>query len=167
MLHIRMMSVEHVAEIPVEEVSDVRTLKHHRIYGLPPRFTQRLSCCGNLLDDAAELEMPMELELVLLPFPVADPVQASELLTAATNGSISKVGCFQPFLPIPSPQPCFSRGLGVEALLQQPQLPDVLDERGRSPLMRAAHLATSKFCVCCWRPVPTRTSLPTTEAALP
>lgn len=39
-----------------------------------------------------------------------------ELLAAATEGSVSK----------------------VEALLQQPQQPDVVDDRGRSPLMRVA-----------------------------
>ena len=69
-----MMSGEDVARIPVEDVSDVRTLKQHlsRLHGLPPRFRQRISYRGNLLDDDAKLEMPMDLELVLLTLPPAD-----------------------------------------------------------------------------------------------
>ncbi|CAE7728154.1 ANKRD17, partial [Symbiodinium sp. KB8] len=66
--------------------------------------------------DDAKLESPVDLELVLLTYWDASPMHERELLAAATEGSVSK----------------------VEALLQQPQQPDVVDDRGRSPLMRAA-----------------------------
>ena len=44
MLHIRMLSGEELASLPVEEVSDVRELKRllNRRHGQPPRFRQRL-----------------------------------------------------------------------------------------------------------------------------
>ena len=68
MLHIRMLSGTRVASIPVEELSDVRSLKQtlNLFHGFPPRFRQRLFLRGDPLADAAKLDSPLDLELVLL-----------------------------------------------------------------------------------------------------
>ncbi|CAE7448019.1 ANKRD50 [Symbiodinium sp. KB8] len=116
----RLLSGEEVASMPLEELSDVKALKQqlHRLHCLPARFSQRLSLCGNLLDDTAKLDSPMELELVLLPYAATSETQVDEFTTASAAGSVSQ----------------------VEALLQKPLHPDVVDVRGRSPLGMA-----------CWR----------------
>ena len=95
MLHIRMLSGEEVASIPVEELSDVRSLKRQlsQLKGLPPRFRQRLFGCGSRgspLDDDMKLDSPTDLELVLLTYSVASPAEADELVTAARDGSITE-----------------------------------------------------------------------------
>ncbi|CAE7273019.1 CPSF3, partial [Symbiodinium sp. CCMP2592] len=121
MLHIRMLSGEEVASIPVEELSDVRSLKRqlNQQKGCPPRFRQRLFGCGSRgspLDDDTKLDLPMDLELVLLTYSVASPAEADELVNAATDGSVAE----------------------VDAILQLPTIPDVVDRDGRSPLMASA-----------------------------
>ena len=89
-----MLSGEQVASIPVEELSDVQALKQqlHRLHGLPTRFRQRLFFCGNLLDESAHLDSPMELDVVLLSYCVASQTPAEELTTACAKGSITEVG---------------------------------------------------------------------------
>ena len=54
MLRVWTVSGEELAALPVEEQSDVRSLKQHlqRFHGLP-RFRQRLLCNGSSLDDDA------------------------------------------------------------------------------------------------------------------
>ena len=93
MLRIRALSGEEVASIPVEELTDVRELKLklHRLHGFPTRFKQRLFLRGDPMDDSAELDSPMDLELVLLTFFDASQAEAAELVTAAANGSASQV----------------------------------------------------------------------------
>eukprot|EP00439_Symbiodinium_sp_Y106_P013121 s2957_g1.t3 len=121
MLHIRMLSGEEVASIPVEELCDVRSLKRqlNQLKGFPPRFRQRLFGCGSRgspLDDDTKLDSPMDLELVLLTYSVASPADADELVNAARDGSVAE----------------------VDAILQLPTIPDVVDRHGRSPLMASA-----------------------------
>ena len=79
--------------MPAVELSDVKALKQHlnKLHGLPARFRQRLFFGGNPLDDSANLDSPVELELVLLTFSAASPVHVKELVTASENGSISQV----------------------------------------------------------------------------
>ena len=54
MLQLRMLSGEAVPGIPVEEIQDVKALKHRlaQLHTLPPRFRQRVLFHGeNLKDD--------------------------------------------------------------------------------------------------------------------
>ncbi|CAE7441827.1 ANKRD50, partial [Symbiodinium sp. KB8] len=115
MLSIRMLSGAEVASIPVEELSDVRALKQtlHLFHGLPPRFRQRLVLRGDPLDDATKLDAPLDLELVLLEY---STTKSEELILAAARASTSE----------------------VEAILQQPQHPDVVNASGSSPLIEAS-----------------------------
>ena len=103
MLHIRMLSGEEVASIPVEELCDVRSLKRqlNQLKGFPPRFRQRLFGCGSRgspLDDDTKLDSPMDLELVLLTYSVASPADADELVNAARDGSVAEVSALDGFL---------------------------------------------------------------------
>ena len=93
MLCVRLLSGEEVASVPLEELSDVKALKQqlHRLHCLPARFSQRLSLSGNLLDDTAKLDSPMELELVLLPYAATSQTQVDEFTTASAAGSVSQV----------------------------------------------------------------------------
>ncbi|OLP97919.1 Ankyrin-2 [Symbiodinium microadriaticum] len=120
MLHIRMMSGEKVASIPVEEVEDVMTLKQElsRRHGLPPRFRQQLVLQGHAMEDAAKLDSPvdLDLELVLLPWTLESGARSDEMVNAAWNSQTSE----------------------VEALLLQRQHPDVVDRDGKTPLRMAA-----------------------------
>ena len=95
MLHVRMLSGQEVASVPVAEVSNVRALKQqlNLVQGMPPRFRQRLLFGGAALDDSAHLNSPMDLELVLLAYTVASETQAKQLLAAAANGSTSEASC--------------------------------------------------------------------------
>ena len=94
MLRIRMLSGALVASIPVAEVSNVREVKQrlHSLHGLPPRFRQRLLFQGASLDDAANLDSPMDLDLVLQEFSDAAQAQADELVAAARDGAVEQVG---------------------------------------------------------------------------
>ncbi|CAE7425705.1 ANK3, partial [Symbiodinium microadriaticum] len=82
-----MLSGTRVASIPVEELSDVR---------------QRLFLRGDPLADAAKLDSPLDLELVLLEYFAAPETNSDELMAAAARGSPSE----------------------VEAILQKPEHPD-------------------------------------------
>ncbi|OLQ06164.1 Ankyrin repeat domain-containing protein 50 [Symbiodinium microadriaticum] len=89
------------------------------VHGLPSRFMQKLyrrGEPGKSLDETAQVDSPMDLELVLVPYLTASETQADELLSAAEYGSASE----------------------VEAILNRPQHPDGTDEDGRSPLHHAS-----------------------------
>ena len=62
MLRVTLLSGEEV-QVPVEELSDVKALKHrlYRQHGLPPPFKQRLLHEGNTLEDAVKLDSVMDL----------------------------------------------------------------------------------------------------------
>ena len=93
MLRVRTLSGEEVASIPVVELSDVMALKQqlHRQHGLPTRFRQRLFHGGCPLEDAAKLDSPQVLDLVLLPYVEAAQSRADELVTAAQDGFVAEV----------------------------------------------------------------------------
>ena len=92
-----MLSGQALASIHVGEVSDVKGLKQHltQVYGLPPRFRQRVFFNGESLKDAVRLDSPMNLDLVLLTFTDVSARQVDDLGTAARQGSVSKVGSFE------------------------------------------------------------------------
>lgn len=126
MLHIRMISGQEVASIPVAGLvaSDctVKALKQrlHVVHGLPSRFRQRLLFRGKPLDDSAKVDTPMDVEVVLLPYLTASEMQANQMLAATTtDGDTTE----------------------VEAMLQQPlhpEGPELLDNDRLSPLLRAS-----------------------------
>ena len=123
MLHIWKTSGNEQASLPVEELSDVRTLKQHlqKMHGLAPRFRQRLLFRGTDLPDDAKLESPMDVELVLLSFSDASREQVEKLTDAAKFGCIAT----------------------VEALLTLPQNPNLASTAGDRPLPEASqHLAS-------------------------
>ena len=93
MLRIRMLSGSEVANVPVEERSNVRSLKQQLTHqhGLPPRFRQRLLRHGENLDDTAELDSPVNLDLVLLPFADVSEAQVNDLLTNVRDDSLEEV----------------------------------------------------------------------------
>ena len=93
MLRIRMLSGEEV-NMPVGEVSCVREAKRrlHQLHGVPPRFRQRLILHGTNLDDAYELDSPLELDLILQPFSDTSETQVKELVAAARDGLVEKAG---------------------------------------------------------------------------
>ena len=101
MLRIRMLSGDEVVDIPVRELSDVKSLKKRlqQVHGLPPRFRQRISSRGSILEDTAKLDSSMDLELVLLPCSVASQAQADELVTATHSASEADL-----------PKPCRFKG---------------------------------------------------------
>ena len=95
-VRIRRVSGEELTTSLEEEdlILDVRALKRrlNQLYGLPPRFRQRLLLHGTCLEDSATLHPGMELELVMLPFisnPSPDEVQ--EFTAAAGAGDFAKV----------------------------------------------------------------------------
>ncbi|CAE7296544.1 Ankrd17 [Symbiodinium sp. CCMP2592] len=104
MLRVWTVSGEELAALPVEEQSDVRSLKRHlqQFHGLP-RFRQRLLCNGSSLDDDARLVAPVDLQIVLLPFCHSAQEQVEELIDLAKRGSL----------------------LQVEEVLQRPQDPNL------------------------------------------
>ena len=95
MLRIRKVSGEELT-IALEEdlVPDVRALKRRLslLYGLPPRFGQRLLLHGTVLEDTATLYSGMELELAMLPFiSNVSPDEVQEFTAAAGAGDFDKV----------------------------------------------------------------------------
>ena len=96
MLRIRMVSGEELATIPVEEVSSVRALKRRlqQLHGLPPMFRQRLLLQGSSkkLDDDDKVDLPMDLELVVLNLCSTSLAQADEFVAASKKGSVDKAG---------------------------------------------------------------------------
>ena len=93
MLRVTKLSGEEVASIAVGEVRDVKSLKRRlsQLPGVPPRFRQRLLLNGRQLEDAAELDSPMDLQLVLLPFADMSQAEGCEFAAAARQGFAAKV----------------------------------------------------------------------------
>ena len=94
MLRIRRVSGEELT-IALEEdlLPDVRALQRrlNQLYGLPPRFRQRLLLHDKCLEDTATLHPGMELELVLLVFvPNPSPDEMQEFTDAARAGDSDK-----------------------------------------------------------------------------
>ena len=118
MIHVWGVSGEELALVPVAEIGDVRTLKRRlqKAHGFP-RFRQRLLCDGSILDDAALLDSPVHLHLVVLPYPEPHIAQesADELVAAVAFTWVSE----------------------VERILGGPQDPNLADARGSRPLVIA------------------------------
>ena len=93
------MSGHEVACIPVAELAaadcQVAALKRRLnvVHGLPSRFMQKLYLRGEPgkpLDETAQVDSPMDIELVVVPYLTASETQANELLAAAKYGSTSE-----------------------------------------------------------------------------
>ena len=95
MLRISRISGEELTTALEEElVPNVKALKQHlhQLYGLPPRFRQRLLLDGQCLEDTATLHSAMELQLVVLAFiPNPSPDDVREFRVAARRGDFDKV----------------------------------------------------------------------------
>ncbi|CAE7193983.1 Kidins220, partial [Symbiodinium natans] len=92
MLRVTKLSGEEVASIAVGEVRDARSLKQRlsQLPGVPARFRQRLLLDGSGLEDADELDSPMDLKLVLLPFADVSGRQAEDFVEAAVWDSAAE-----------------------------------------------------------------------------
>ena len=114
MLHIRMLSGEELGSVPLQDLSDVRSLKQQlsQLHGVPPRFRQRLLLYGKSLDDSFPLDSPLDLELVLLCFAGVSQAEVDELANAAARGFMSQAGTKRPMSPPkllnPNALPCLS-----------------------------------------------------------
>ena len=98
MLRVLQMSGEEVAAAPAEELSDVKALKQRlqQQHGMPPRFRQRLLLHDTqaILDEDAELEGGMTLQLLLLNYHEPSQAEADELTEAAIHGSAVQAGSY-------------------------------------------------------------------------
>ncbi|CAE7273585.1 Ankyrin repeat domain-containing protein 29 [Symbiodinium microadriaticum] len=119
MLRIANLAGEELARIPLDELTDVKSLKQllQRTHGFPPRFRQQLLLNEKILDDAFKLETPVELQLVLLTFSSTSQPQTHELTAASTVASASE----------------------VESMLQARHDPNLADPLGMTPLAAASH----------------------------
>ena len=95
MLRIRKVSGEELTiTLQGDLVPDVRALKQqlNQLFGLPPRFRQRLLLHGTCLEDSATLHPGIELELVMLPFiSNPSPDEVREFTAAACADDVDKV----------------------------------------------------------------------------
>ena len=93
MLRIRVLSGEALTSIPVEEVHDVRGLKQclNQQHGLPSRFRQRVLLHGEILEETAKLDSPMDLDLVVLAFADVSQWEVDELSFHAAGGMMAEV----------------------------------------------------------------------------
>ena len=94
MLRITLLSGQELTSIAVEDALDVKALKQrlNKSHGLPPRFRQRLLQEGQTLDDAFQLDSPMDLQVVLTTFAKPSHCQVEQLIIAARDGFVSEVG---------------------------------------------------------------------------
>ena len=118
LLRVWQISGQELVAIPVEELSDVRSLKRHlqKTCGLPPRFRQRLLHDGEALEDDVLLDSPIDVNLAILPLVASAAEQANELAEAARRGISDR----------------------VEEFLKQAQDPDAVNSIGETPLCQAA-----------------------------
>ena len=118
MLRVLGISGQEVLTLPVGEATDVRALKRqlHMLHGIPNRFRQKLLYCGNCLDDDAKLDMPMDLQLVLLTYNTAAEIQMEGMCRAAAEGAVVQ----------------------MESMLQEPLEPNLASEDAEQPLLLAA-----------------------------
>jgi len=112
MLRITLLSGEELTSIAVEDVHDVKALKQqlNKMYGLPPRFRQRLLHDGQTLDDAFNLDLPMDLQVVLTTFAEPSDSQKEQLFFAARDGFVSEVQALLQLPMDPDAVPSFPAG---------------------------------------------------------
>ncbi|CAE7216287.1 ANKRD1 [Symbiodinium sp. KB8] len=118
MHRVEMLSGEALS-IPVnEEVHDVRGLKQrlNQQHGFPPRFRQRVFLHGQMLEDTATLDSPMDLKIVVVDFAEVSQSEVDDLSQHAADGIMAE----------------------VESKLQLPANPDSLNEYGLAALHRAS-----------------------------
>ena len=58
---------------------------------MPTRFRRRFLLRGEILEDSATLESPMDLNLVFVPLADVSQTQADDLVAAAERGSVAEV----------------------------------------------------------------------------
>ena len=58
---------------------------------MPTRFRRRFLLRGEILEDSATLESPMDLNLVFVPLADVSQMQADDLVAAAERGSVAEV----------------------------------------------------------------------------
>ena len=113
--------------IPKDDVSDARSVKRHlQSRTGVSRFRLRLvDEDGELPDDCAVVDLPADLQMVMLPFSEASAEQVLELISAATDGNVAS----------------------VEEILQRPQDPNTPEFPGhwenRPPHRRATALGAA------------------------
>jgi len=92
MLRITLLSGQELTSMAVEDALDVKALKQrlNKSHGLPPRFRQRLLQEGQTLDDAFQLDSPMDLQVVLTTFAKPSHCQVEQLIIAARDGFVSE-----------------------------------------------------------------------------
>eukprot|EP00439_Symbiodinium_sp_Y106_P010301 s6582_g1.t1 len=150
-------SGKQVASFPLEELTDVLTLKVQleKSCGVP-RFRQRLLSQQSILADHDSLDLPLHVQLVLLPFCSASWEQQRELILAARNGAATVVEQLLQRPQDPNLMDCFGESALTEAarannmsiaslLLEAKADPDIRDERGCTALATAAHAGNSDF----------------------
>ena len=117
MLRVLGASEEELANVPVEEASDVKSLKQYlqRQEGISV-FRQELVRDGVTLEDEDKLNETSDLQLILHSFAKASAEEAQKLSAAASSGSIFE----------------------VEEMLQSLQDPDSADKSGKRPLIMAS-----------------------------
>ena len=115
----RKVSGDELISIPLEEVSDVRSVKRRiaRVYRVP-RFRQKLVHDATVLEDGIQIDEPMEVTLSVLPWTTDSWEKRNELVDAAEDGLL----------------------VDVELMLQRPQNPNYPDQRDTLPLTMAASL---------------------------
>ena len=120
LIRVRQLSGEELAAIPVEELTDVESLKQHlqQTFGLPPRFRQKLLHDGVALEDGMVLDSPKDVTLVVLPVLRPTAEEADELVEAVRLGE----------------------EVGVEEILNRAQDPDAAGTQDKTPLFEAAKL---------------------------
>ena len=123
LIRVRQLSGKELAAIPVEELTDVQSLKQHlqQTCGLPPRCRQKLLHDGAALEDDMVLDCPKDVCLVVLPLLRPTAEQADELVEAVRMG---RIGC-------------------VEEILNRAQDPDAAGTQGETPLCVAAKLRSA------------------------
>ncbi|CAE7660579.1 unnamed protein product [Symbiodinium necroappetens] len=118
MLRVSSSLGEAVTEVPLSDVTDVKSLKRYLTKaGKPPRFQQRLVHQGEILEDGemiSKLEPPA-VELVLLPLNEELPIE-DRVASAVARGI---------------------NAMEIDRLLNAPQDPDWRDEAGDTALIRA------------------------------
>mmetsp|Transcript_28507 Transcript_28507/g.66922 ORF Transcript_28507/g.66922 Transcript_28507/m.66922 type:complete len:202 (+) Transcript_28507:50-655(+) len=117
MLRVWRMSGDELAAIPVEELSDVRSLKNELV-GLcgQSRCRMRLLHGGACLQDEARLDSPMDISLLLVNFVTPSIEERTRIFDSARDGAAFE----------------------MEDFLKLPIDPDIADNDGQSPLHLAA-----------------------------
>ncbi|CAE7761243.1 unnamed protein product [Symbiodinium sp. CCMP2456] len=131
MLRVSSSLGEDFTEVPLSDVTDVKSLKRYLTKaGKPPRFQQRLVHQGEILEDGDMISRldPPAVELVLLPHNEELPIE-DRVVNAVARGI---------------------NAMEIDRLLNTPQDPDWRDEAGDTALIRACsegHVDTVRLLI--------------------